>query len=165
MPPRPLLDLSRIDPSRVVADIEGIRALNPQRHEFEMLSWICHNWISPDRTQGEQAGVYEVPAHPFWARGHIPGRPLMPGVLLVESAAQLASYAIHQVYDPADYGGRLFGFAAVDGVKFRGQVLPGERLLVLGKSVEIRPRRGIFDTQIFVRDEMVFEGRITGMWI
>jgi hypothetical protein len=44
-------------------------------------------------------------------------------------------------------------------------VLPGQRLLLLGKSLDIRPRRGIFETQAFVDDQMVFEGQIIGMWV
>jgi 3-hydroxyacyl-[acyl-carrier-protein] dehydratase len=165
MPPKPLLDLSKLDPNRVVVDIEGIRSANPQRHEFEQLSWLCHVDIDVAGLTGELAGVLEIPPEPFWARGHIPGRPLMPGVLMVESAAQLCSYAIRQMYDPADHDERLFGFAGLENVKFRGTVLPGQRLLVVGKSVEVRPRRGIFDTQAYVDASLVFEGRIIGMWV
>jgi 3-hydroxyacyl-[acyl-carrier-protein] dehydratase len=165
MPPKPLIDLAKVDPSRVVVDVEGIRRSNPQRLEFEQLSWLCHVDLDPVTQTGELAGVLEVPKDPFWARGHVPGRPIMPGVLMVESAAQLCSYAIHQVYRDDPQPGRIFGFAGLQDVKFRGTVLPGQRFLVLGKSVEIRPRRGVFDTQGYVDGQMVYEGRITGMWV
>ena len=95
----------------------------------------------------------------FWVRGHIPGRPLLPGVLMIEAAAQMSSlYYKYVQKDP-----RFLGFGAVDGVKFRGQVVPGDRLLLLGKAVEIRSRRAVFDTQGVVGDKLVFEARITGM--
>jgi 3-hydroxyacyl-[acyl-carrier-protein] dehydratase len=165
MPPRPLIDLSRIDPNRVVADIEEIRRANPQRFEFEQLSWVCHLEIAPDKSSAEGAAVLEIPKDPFWARGHVPGRPLMPGVLMIEAAAQLAAFANAHIHDASQFPGRIFGFAAVDSVKFRGSVQPGQRLLIVGKSVDIRPRRGIFDTQAYVEGELVFEGRITGMWV
>jgi 3-hydroxyacyl-[acyl-carrier-protein] dehydratase len=168
MPPRALLDLAAIDPDRVIADIESIRAANPQRHEFEQLSWICHSHIDVADSSNvviEVAGVNDIPEEPFWARGHIPGRPLMPGVLMLESAAQLGSWAIRQFYDPVEYAERFFGFGGIDDAKFRGAVFPGMRLLLLGKCVEARPRRAVFATQGFVEGSMVFEAQITGLWM
>ncbi len=161
MPAAPLIDLARIDPAATVADIEAIRAANPQRFEMEMLSRIVH---AADAA-GEVAGVLDIPEDPWWARGHIPGRPLMPGVLMIESAAQLCSYFIRRIYDPVEYGERFFGFGGIDAVKFRGVVFPGQSLLVLGRQAELRPRRAVFDTQGFVEGKMVFEARITGMWV
>jgi 3-hydroxyacyl-[acyl-carrier-protein] dehydratase len=161
MPPRSLIAASKIDLDRVVAGIEEIRRANPQRFEMEQLSHICHL----DVEAGEIAGVLDLDEEPFWARGHIPGRPIMPGVLMLEAAAQLCSYFVRHVYDAAEYGERFFGFGGIDGVKFRWVVFPGQRLLVQGKQAEIRPRRAVFDTQGFIDDRMVFEARITGMWV
>ena len=161
MPADALIDLARIDPSKVVADIETIRKANPQRFEMEQLSRIVH----AEDALGEIAGVLEIADEPWWARGHIPGRPLMPGVLMLESAAQLCSYAVRRIYDPLAYGDRFFGFGAIDAVKFRGGIFPGQQLLILGKQVEIRPRRAIYDTQGWVDGKMAFEARITGMWV
>jgi len=95
----------------------------------------------------------------FWVRGHIPGRPLLPGVLMIEAAAQMCSL----YYKVVQKDERFLGFGGVDGVKFRGQVAPGERLILLGKAVEIRGRRAVFDTQGIVGERLVFEARITGM--
>jgi 3-hydroxyacyl-[acyl-carrier-protein] dehydratase len=161
MPSTPLIDLARIDPSRVVADLEVIRLANPQRFEMEQLSRIVY----VDDAAGEVAGVLDVPDDPWWARGHIPDRPLMPGVLMIEAAAQLCSYFIRRIYDPVAYAGRFFGFGGIDAVKFRGTVFPGQSLLILGKQVEIRPRRAVFETQGYVDGKMVFEATITGMWV
>jgi 3-hydroxyacyl-[acyl-carrier-protein] dehydratase len=161
MPTQPLVDLSKVDPASVVADVEEIRKANPQRFEMEQLSRICY----VDDGAGEVAGVLDVPEHPFWERGHIPGRPLMPGVVMLEAAAQLCSYFVRRVYDAAEYGSRFFGFGGIDAVKFRGTVFPGQSLLILGKRVEIRSRRAVFDTQGYVDGRPVFEARITGMWV
>jgi 3-hydroxyacyl-[acyl-carrier-protein] dehydratase len=161
MPAMPLFDLARIDLTRVVADLETIRRANPQRFEMEQLTRIVH----ADDAAGEVAGVLEVPHDPWWGRGHIPDRPLMPGVLMIESAAQVCSYFIRRIYDAAAYGDRFFGFGGIEAAKFRGTVFPGQTLLVLGKQVEIRPRRAVFDTQGYVDAKQVFEARITGMWV
>ena len=64
MHPKALFDLTNIDPNKVVADIETIRASNPQRYEMEQLSHLCHF----DIQAGEAAGVLDVPEGPVWAR-------------------------------------------------------------------------------------------------
>ena len=161
MPTPPLVDLGKIDPSKTAADIEAIRKANPQRFEMEQLSRICFL----DIDAGEVAGVLDVAEDPFWARGHLPGRPLMPGVVMLEAAAQLCSFFVRCVYDPKEYGERFFGFGGIDAVKFRGTVFPGQSLVVVGKRIEIRSRRAVFDTQGYVEGSMVFEARITGMWV
>jgi 3-hydroxyacyl-[acyl-carrier-protein] dehydratase len=161
MPAAALIDLAKIDPNRVAAGIEEIRKANPQRFEMELLSRICY----ADDEAGEVAGVLEVPEDPWWGRGHIPGRPLMPGVLMLESAAQLCSYAVRRIYDPAEYGSRFFGFGGIDAVKFRAAILPGQTLLLLGRRVEIRTRRAVYDAQGWVNGTLCFEARITGMWV
>ena len=58
---------------------------------------------------------------------------------------------------------QFVGFIGCDGVKFRGQVVPGQRLYLLGKEVQIKPRRFICDVQGVVDGTLVFEGTIMGM--
>ena len=161
MPPRALIPLETIDVDRAIADIEAIRKINPQRYEMEQLSRIVHY----DPEAGAVAGVLDVADEPFWARGHIPGRPLMPGVIMIEAAAQRCSWAVRQVYDPEEYGERFFGFGGIDDVKFRGTVFPGQQMIILGAKHEVRPRRAVFATQGWVEGRMVFEAKITGMWV
>lgn len=155
MAPPLLVDLTKIDLGRVVIPLEEIRQYNPHRYEMEQLSGVIHL----DTSAGQIVAFKDVRNDEFWVRGHIPGRPLLPGVLMIEAAAQMCSLYYKRVQnDP-----RFLGFGGVDGVKFRGQVVPGERLLLLGQAVEIRSRRAVFDTQAVVSGRLVFEGRITGM--
>ena len=155
MAPPLLVDLGRIDLGRVVMTIEEIRQYNPHRYEMEQLSGVIHL----DPQAGQVVAFKDVRPDEFWVRGHIPGRPLLPGVLMIEAAAQMSSLYYKKVQnDP-----RFLGFGGVDGVKFRGQVVPGDRLLLLGQAIEIRNRRAVFDTQGVVADRLVFEARITGM--
>jgi 3-hydroxyacyl-[acyl-carrier-protein] dehydratase len=159
MPPLPLIDLSLIDPNKVLITREQIYQVNPHRYEFMQLDGICY----ADCQQGLMAGYRDVRSDEFWVRGHIPGRPIFPGVLMIETAAQLVSY--YAMTMPGSPKGGFLGFGAVDGVKFRGSVTPGQRIIMLGKMVEVRTRRCVGNTQAFVNGLMVFEGRITGMWI
>jgi 3-hydroxyacyl-[acyl-carrier-protein] dehydratase len=155
MAPPLLVDLAGIDLARILIPIEEIRQINPQRYEMEQLTGIVHL----DAAAGQIVAVKEVRPDEFWVRGHIPGRPLMPGVVMIEAAAQMTSF----YYKYVQKDSRFVGFAGVDAVKFRGQVAPGDRLILLGKVVEIRSRRAVFDTQGVVGDKLVFEARITGM--
>ena len=158
MPPAPLIDLALLDVDNIVADRNEIYSVLPHRYEFERLDRICY--FNHDGDDLRIAGYHDVTEDEFWVRGHIPGKPLFPGVMMIETAAQLVSYASMQVSS----GEGFLGFAAVDDVKFRGTVGPGQRIIMLGKMEEIRPRRSIGTTQGFVDGKMVFEGVITGMW-
>jgi len=158
MPPKPLVDLSQIDLSRVEDDIEGIRKFNQQRFEMEMLSGI----IKYDLAGGYVVAFRDTSPQDFWVRGHIPGRPLMPGVLICECAAQACSYFYGRSANPAAQG-RFMGFAGLDAVRFRGQVLPGDRLVMVAKIREFKSRMSVFDCQGFVQGHMVFDGAITGI--
>jgi 3-hydroxyacyl-[acyl-carrier-protein] dehydratase len=96
----------------------------------------------------------------FWVRGHIPGRPLLPGVLMIETAAQLAAYLTMRIMPES---GRFWGFGGVEDVKFRMAVSPPARMYFILKSVEVRPRRCTADVQAIVDGKLAFEGRVIGM--
>ena len=83
-----LIDLTQIDFDKPIADIHDIRKYNPQRHEMEQLTAI----VFEDVERKTCVGYRDVSQHEFWVRGHMPGMPLMPGVVMLEGSAQLCSY-------------------------------------------------------------------------
>src|SRR5690606_31456615 len=96
-------------------------------------------------------GYKDVTADEFWVEGHIPGRPLFPGVLMIEAGAQLASfYTKHVLKWPG-----FVGFGGVDRVKFRQQVLPGSRLYIIGERKWERHRRIGCDIQGMIDGNLV----------
>ncbi len=155
MVPSLLFDISDIDLNQIQIGTQEIERVNPHRGAMRMLDGI----IWANETLDRAVAFKDVRADEFWVPGHIPGRPIFPGVLQIEAAAQLASYMFLCRLE----GQRFMGFAGVDDVKFRGQVVPGDRLLLLGVEIECRPRRSICALQGLVRGTMVFEARITGM--
>jgi 3-hydroxyacyl-[acyl-carrier-protein] dehydratase len=155
MPPALLVDLDDLNLENVLAGPEEIRKRNPHRHEMELLDAIVHY----DPEEGTIAGYRDVGEDEFWVRGHIPGRPLFPGVLMVEAAAQLCSYYYKDQHPDVPF----FGFAGIEGVRFRRTLTPGQRLVLLGKKKEFKTRRASFDVQGVVNGRLAFEAIIIGM--
>lgn len=155
MPPSLLFDISQIDLNAVQFDQAAVNALNPQRYEFEMLNGVI--WSNPD--EGRILGFKDVREGEFWARGHIPGRPIFPGVLQLELAAQLAGF-----YTAKFVGWPGFiGFGGVEDCKFRSQVVAGQRLTVLCQKTWERHRRIACKTQGIVDGNIAFEATIIGV--
>jgi 3-hydroxyacyl-[acyl-carrier-protein] dehydratase len=152
-----LVDLTKIDLNHLVADIEEIRRYNPQRHEMEQLSGIAYVNLE-DKTC---VGFKDVTEQEFWVRGHMPAIPLMPGVVMLEVAAQTCSF-FTQRYDLL--GARVVGFGGLEEVRFRDPVVPGDRLYMICKLTKVRRGRMIVSHfQGMVRGNVVVEGIIKGV--
>src|SRR5438105_3879639 len=143
MPPELHYNPTELDLSRIVADQEAIRKVNPQRFEMEQLTAIVY----VDPAQHLVAGYKDVGHAEFWIRGHMPDYPLLPGVLMCEAAAQLCSYYIstQQVMQ-----GDFIGFGGLENVRFRGTVRPGDRLVLIAKGTRIHRRQTVCNVQGFV---------------
>ena len=155
MPPPLIFDISTIDLDAVLFNQEQVRQCNPQRGDMEQLNGITH----ADSSKGEIVGFKNVGADEFWVSGHIPGRPLLPGVLMIECAAQLASFYTRQFVGWKGF----IGFGGVDGCKFRQQVTPCQKMYVLCKKTAERHHRITCKTQGVVNGQLVFEAEIVGM--
>ncbi len=158
MKSEPLISLDRIDLGRVLYDAEAIRQFNPHRFEMELLDAIVH--FDPETL--DAVGYHDLDAEAFWVRGHIPGRPIFPGALMVESAAQLSSFCYRQRFSFAD---RFFGFGGIDNVRFRSVAEPGQRIYVICKQIVLNRRHSRFAVQGIVEDRIAFDGEIIGVSI
>jgi 3-hydroxyacyl-[acyl-carrier-protein] dehydratase len=155
MAPTYLFDIADLDGRHIQYDVAAIERVNPHRGVMRMLDGIYYLTRDFDRA----VAFKDVRSDEFWVPGHIPGRPLFPGVLMVEAGAQLASYL---TIERLQIGG-FMGFVGIDKVKFRGQVVPGNRLNLLCQMLDCRPRRTICAVQGVVNGNIVFESQITGM--
>ena len=156
MPPAALVDPATIDTSKILFDLEGIRLSNPQLFEMEQLTAIVYL----DLDEHLIIGFKDVTSEEFWVRGHMPDYPLMPGVMICEAAAQLCSFYCCTLNI---LEGSFLGFGGMEDVRFRGQVKPGDRLVILAKASRVHRRQTVFDTQGFVGSNMVFHGKIIGV--
>ena len=152
-----ILDFAAYDLDVVVADIEEIRRYNPQRFEMEQLTAIVYDNVD----EGICVGYKDVSHDEFWARGHMPGMPLMPGVVMCEAAAQMCSFHAqrHNLLKA-----EMIGFGGMDDVRFRGTVVPGDRLVIAAQKLQIRVGAMInCRFQCFVREQLVCSGGIRGV--
>ena len=156
MPPEFHYDLGQIDFSNVVADLDSIQQVNPQRFEMVQLDAIVHC----DPVAQIIIGYKDVRYDEFWVRGHMPAFPLMPGVLMCEASAQMCSYYAMTVFE---FDADFIGFSGMDQVRFRSPVHPGERLVLVAKVLRFNRRQMIFNVQGIVKDRMVFNGDIIGV--
>ena len=159
MPVTELVDISTIDLTQTAVDRAGIYEVLAHRHEMALLDRICKF----DPEEGIVVGYHDARDDEFWVRGHIPGRPLMPGVLMIESAGQLCGYYFDRVVRNGN--NHFFGFAGLADVRFRGTVLPGQRLVLAARPKKLRQTSGVFDTQGYVDGKVVYDGVIKGMVI
>jgi 3-hydroxyacyl-[acyl-carrier-protein] dehydratase len=156
MPPPLIFDPAQLDYTKVVADQDKIRSVNPQRFEMEQLTAV----IYVDPSQDLIVGYKDVRPDEFWVRGHMPGYPLLPGVLMCEAAAQLCSYYVC-AYKPISRD--FIGFAGLENVRFRGTVKPGDRLTLVSRAIKLHRRAVLCSCQGFVGSTMVFHGDIHGV--
>lgn len=158
MPAKSLYDYSQFNFDEPMFDLEEVRKINPQRHEMEHLTGVVH----VDVENHGLVGFKDVSEEEFWIRGHMPGFPLMPGVIQCEAAAQLAGFYARK-YDLLEAGDYL-GFGGMNNVRFRRPVSPGCRLIICARCTKVKKKRlAEFDFQGFVDDKMVFNGSMLGV--
>ena len=154
MPPALIMDISRLNLNAIAIDKEAILKHNPQRYEMQQLDGI----IMCDKEQHLIVGFKDVTQDEFWVRGLIPDRPLMPGVIMIEAAAQLTSFYYKEVIG---YRG-FVGFAGVTDTSFRSTVEPGTRLYMVAKGLKVRSRLFVCQVQGIANGNLIFDTTISG---
>lgn len=154
MPPPLLMDLQRLDLDRVCMTKDEIYKRLPHRFEFRLLDGVCMVDLEGQRI----VAFADIREDDWWVRGHVPNRPLLPGVLMLEMAAHASA-----VLAKLQGNDTFIGFGGVDDCKFRETVVPPARLYIIGVGVDYRPRRIVSDTQGVMDGKLVFEARITGL--
>lgn len=157
---QPLVDLTQLDLTRDVVPVAELRRLLPQRDTFQLLDGVCHL----DLERGVAVGYKQWDSNPWWASAHIPGRPLMPGVLMIEGAAQIATFLVKRTSDWAQ--DRLIGLAGLDDVRVRGQITPPAMVYFVGGEVRLSGRRlARMSAQVFCNGQMAMEMQVVGVML
>jgi 3-hydroxyacyl-[acyl-carrier-protein] dehydratase len=129
-----------------------IQEIIPHRYPFLLVDRIL------EMESGKRAvGIKNVTVNEPFFVGHFPGYPIMPGVLIVEALAQVGAVAILSLEANK---GKLAFFAGIDELRFRGQVTPGDTLIL---EMEITRMKGIIGkgrAVARVGDKVVVEGEL-----
>ncbi len=133
--------------------VEEIQKLLPHRYPFSLVDRIIKY------VPGQFAvGIKNVTVNEPHFQGHFPGRPIMPGVLIVEAMAQVGGVVLTQM---ADIQGGLFMFAGIDKVRFRRPVVPGDQLVMTVELLSVKRRRfGTMHGRAEVDGRLVAEGEL-----
>lgn len=148
-----------INETKIISEIkttftsEEIQKLLPHRYPFLLVDKII------DYVPGKKAvGVKNVTINEPHFPGHFPGRPLMPGVLIVEAMAQVGGIVLTQM---SSVEGGLFVFAGIDKVRFRRQVVPGDQLVITVELLWVKQRRfGKMQGRAEVDGQLACEGEL-----
>ncbi|MBW4574926.1 MAG: 3-hydroxyacyl-ACP dehydratase FabZ [Aphanothece sp. CMT-3BRIN-NPC111] len=133
--------------------IEEIQKLLPHRYPFALVDKII------EYVPGKRAiGIKNVTFNEPHFQGHFPGRPIMPGVMIVEAMAQVGGIVLTQL---PDVEGNLFVFAGIDKVRFRRPVVPGDQLVMSVELLCVKRRRfGKMQARAEVDGQLVTEGEL-----
>lgn len=150
-------DVKNLDFSRPLFGIERIREILPHRFEMEMLTGI----LLLDSERKLIVGYKDVGTNEFWARGHMPDYPLMPGVLMCEASAQLC--CIYNIIQKVNGMEVLMGLGGIEDTRFLKPVRPGDRLVIVGHGLKLHRRLTRFHAIGYVNSEKVFETTVIGV--
>ena len=132
---------------------EEIKNIIPQRDPFLMIDEV------EEYVPGESAIAYKnVNEQEWYFKGHFPGNPIMPGVLITESLAQTGAVAILSM-DENKGKNALFG--GIDKMKFKRKIVPGDRLKLEVKIIKRKGPIGVGEAIATVDEKIVAKGELT----
>ena len=132
---------------------EEIKEIIPQREPFLMIDEV------EEYVPGESCTAYKnVSEDEYYFKGHFPGNPIMPGVLIVESLAQTGAVAILSLEENK---GRNALFGGIDKIRFKKQVVPGDRLKLEVKIIKRKGPIGIGEAIATVDGKVAAKGELT----
>lgn len=132
---------------------EEIKKIIPHRDPFLFLDEIIN--LVPLK---HATGVKHVTSEEYYFQGHFPGKPVMPGVIIIESLAQVGAVIL---LSHPDYHGKIAFFTGIQNAKFRKSVLPGDKLILECELTKIRSSFGFGKARAYVDDQLVCEADIS----
>ncbi len=137
-------------------DSTEIQAILPHRYPFLLVDRI------EELEVGKRViGIKNVTVNEPFFQGHFPGRPIMPGVLIIEAMAQVGGVL---AFKSANQGGaKLVYFMGIDKAKFRKPVLPGDRLRFVVDILKARHPYWKMRGEAYVEDSLVCEAELMAM--
>jgi 3-hydroxyacyl-[acyl-carrier-protein] dehydratase len=137
----------------MILDVVEIQKYLPHRYPFLLVD----NILEIEREK-RIVGLKNVNINEWYFQGHFPGKPIMPGVLIIEALAQLGGFLLLQEIPERDK--KLLYFVAVDGARFRRPVVPGDQLRLEAKVLSWRGDFCKLEGKATVNGELAAEGTV-----
>ena len=138
-------------------DVRRVMAVLPHRYPMLLVDRV-EELVKDERI----VAVKAVTINEGFFQGHFPGRPIMPGVMIVEALAQAAGVLAMESFGLAG-SGKLVYFMAIDNAKFRAPVEPGCLLHLIVQFTQKRPRVCKFAGQALIGDQVAAEAELMAM--
>ncbi len=135
-----------------VLNVQDIKGLLPHRYPFLMVDRVLEV-IPKERA----VAIKNVTCNENYFQGHYPGSPIMPGVLLVESMAQVAGIAM---LSAEEFKGKIPYFVGIDNIRFRKPVVPGDTIKIVVEISKIKGKIGRAKGEVYVEAELMAEGEL-----
>lgn len=143
----------------MILDITGIQSILPHRYPFLMIDAIEE--MEPKK---RIVGIKNVTINEPYFQGHFPAKPVMPGVLIIESMAQTGGLLLLQEVE--DRENKLLYFVAIDNARFRRPVIPGDQLKVVVNVVAWRGTNFCkIEGRAYVKDQLAAEATLMCMMV
>ena len=135
-------------------NITEIMEILPHRYPFLLVDKI----IDFDEENKRAVGIKNVTMNEPFFQGHFPGKPIMPGVLILEAMAQVGAVIILK---SPEFSGKIAVFTGVDSMKFRRQVIPGDTLRMEASLTKMRGSMGKAEVCAYVGESLAAKGEIS----
>jgi UDP-3-O-[3-hydroxymyristoyl] N-acetylglucosamine deacetylase/3-hydroxyacyl-[acyl-carrier-protein] dehydratase len=143
------IKVQRVTATEGILDVNEIMKIIPHREPFLFVDRVV---ISE---KGKRAtGIKNVTINDYFFRGHFPGRPVMPGVIIVEAMAQVGGV---MMLAAEENKGKLAFFLSIDNVKFRKPVVPGDQLVLEVEAIKVKSKTGQVRGRALVDGKVVAE--------
>lgn len=129
-------------------NIEEIKDIIPHRDPFLLLDEII------ELNEKDATGIKNITKDEFYFKGHFPDKPVVPGVILVESLAQVGAVIL---LSDERYKGKIAYFTGIKNAKFRKSVIPGDLLYLHCEVTRVKGAFGFGSGKAYVKDDLVCE--------
>ena len=131
-------------------EINEIKRILPHRYPFLLIDRVISYTLEPEKTL---VAIKNVTVNEPFFKGHFPGEPVMPGVLVLESMAQACGVLAYVALETSENIGGIYYLVKIDKARFNRKVIPGDQLLIEVKQTRVMRGLGRYEARVSVNGD------------